>query len=73
VHYPQYSDDDLAQRLDHSTGEARSVRTLMHYYHLGLGISGLSRFMVSRLQRGGWTCPVCGASFPDGPDPREKR
>jgi len=73
VHYPQYSDEDLAQRPDHSASEAHSVRTSMHYYHLGLGITGLSRLMLSRLQRGGWTCPVCGAAFPDGPDPRGKR
>jgi len=73
VHYPEFSDEDLAQRPDRTAGGTVSVRTFMHYYHLGLGISGLSRMMLIRLQRGGWTCPLCGESFPDGSDPRGKR
>jgi hypothetical protein len=73
VQYPQFSDEDLAQRSARPSGEAPAVRTLMHYYHLGLGISGLSRLMLSRLQKGGWTCPLCRESFPDGMDPRQKR
>ena len=73
MQYPQLSDEDLAQRPNRADGETGSVRTFMHYYHLGLDISSLSRMMLSRLQRGGWTCPLCGASFPDGTDPRGKR
>jgi len=73
VRYPRCSDEDLAQRPGHADGETHSVRTSMHYYHLGLGISGLSLLMLSRLRQGDWTCPVCGTSFPAGTDPRKKR
>jgi len=73
VRYPQCSDEDLAQRPAHGGGETGDVRRLMHYYHLGLDFSGLSLMMLSRLQQGDWTCPVCGASFPAGTDPRKKR
>jgi len=70
VHYPEFSDEDLAQRLDRTAGATGAVRNFMHNYHLGYDISGLSQMMISRLQKGGWTCPRCGESFPAGPDPR---
>lgn len=73
MQYPQFSDEELAQRPDRTAGATGTVRNFMHKYHLGFDISGLSQMMVSRLRKGGWTCPLCGASFPDGADPRGKR
>ncbi|TFH35263.1 MAG: hypothetical protein E4G93_04050 [Dehalococcoidia bacterium] len=73
VRYPEFSDEDLAQRLDRTAGATGAVRNFMHNYHMGYDISGLSQMMISRLHKGGWACPRCGASFPDGFDPRGKR
>lgn len=70
VRYPEFSDEELAQRPVRTAGATGTVRTLMHHYHLGFDISGLSQMMLSRLQKGGWTCPACGKTFLSGVDPR---
>jgi len=72
VRYPEFSDEELAQRPGRTAGATGTVRTLMHHYHLGFDISGLSQMMLSRLQKGGWMCPACGKTFPAGVDPRGK-
>ena len=72
VRYPEFSDEELAQRPSRTAGATGGVRTFMHHYHLGYDISGLSQMMLSRLQKGGWTCPACGKTFPSGADPRGK-
>jgi len=63
----------MAHRPEGGAGPPGGVHHAMHYYHLGLNYSGLSQLMLSRLQRGGWACPVCGESFPPGRDPRGRR
>jgi len=73
VRYPEFSDEELAQRPGRTAGATGTVRALMHHYHLGFDISGLSQMMLSRLQKGGWTCPACGETFPSGADPRGKQ
>jgi len=73
VGYPETSDEDLAWRPIRAAEATGGVHHAMHYYHLGFNYSGLSQLMVGRLQRGGWTCPVCGVSFPPGVDPRPTR
>ncbi len=72
MNYPQASDEELSQRPNRSGGEAGAVQKFMHNYHLGFDISGLSQMMIGRLQKGGWTCPRCGAWFPEGSDPRRR-
>jgi len=73
VKYPECSDEDLARRPEGASESTGGVHHAMHYYHLGLNFSGLSEMMLSRLQQGGWACPVCGESFPPGTDPRRSR
>jgi hypothetical protein len=73
VRYPECSDEDLARLPERDGATGGGVHHAMHYYHLGLNYSGLSQLMLSRLRQGGWTCPVCGESFPHGVDPRTPR
>jgi len=57
---PRLTDEQLISYLpERSRGAIGVVRAFIHNYHKRGNVSGLSRMMISRLERDPWTCPLC--------------
>jgi len=57
---PQLTDEQLRSQLPRrSLGAIGVVRAFIHNFHKGGSISGVSKMMISRLEKGLWTCPIC--------------
>ena len=74
LQHPELSDQELHELLPKRTeGAIGAVRGFVCAYHRPKMAFDLSQMMIKRLMKGGWICARCGASFPDGADPRGKR
>ncbi|MBN1367762.1 MAG: hypothetical protein JW967_07535 [Dehalococcoidales bacterium] len=57
---PHSTDYELSAKLNGRHAEAiGNLRAFIHNFHTKGNISGLSKFMVARLNQGYWECPRC--------------
>ena len=57
---PHSTDYELSVKLNgRSSGSISNLRAFIHNFHIKGNISGLSKFMITRLDEGYWECPRC--------------
>jgi len=57
---PHSTDDELSAKMSgRNAGAINTLRGFIHNFHTRGNISGLSKSMIARLEKGYWTCPKC--------------
>lgn len=61
---PNLTNEELGKKLiDRTVGAIGAVRSFIHNFHMGGDISGLSKLMIHRLEKGSWVCPNCRKTY----------